>query len=125
MHHPDALSQGDARRWPAQDGCPVGRHRHLEVVHASDVLDNAVACVVPNVDAEGEADLGLHRGQSGPIGLARAPRYLYPMLLRRVLAGGAQWSGWPPGFRQLASSARFGSSFMFLVWTLPEDAIKS
>ena len=23
MHHPDALPQGDARRWPARHGCPV------------------------------------------------------------------------------------------------------
>src|SRR5262245_30402949 len=23
MHDPDAPSQGDARRWPARDGCPV------------------------------------------------------------------------------------------------------
>jgi hypothetical protein len=28
MHDPRALSQGDARRWPAQDGCLVGRSRH-------------------------------------------------------------------------------------------------
>jgi hypothetical protein len=24
MHDPRALSQGDARRWPARHGCPVG-----------------------------------------------------------------------------------------------------
>jgi hypothetical protein len=40
MHHPDALSQGNARRWPARNGCPVGRLCHLEVVHASDMLNN-------------------------------------------------------------------------------------
>jgi hypothetical protein len=33
---------------------PVGRLCHLEVVHASDVLDDAVACVVPDVHADGE-----------------------------------------------------------------------
>jgi hypothetical protein len=33
---------------------PDGRSRHLEVVHASDMLDDAVAGVVPNIDAEGE-----------------------------------------------------------------------
>ena len=54
MHGPDAPSKGDARRWPARDGCPVGRLGHLEVVYASDVLDDAVASVVPNIDAEGE-----------------------------------------------------------------------
>jgi hypothetical protein len=27
-HHPDALSQGDARRWPARHGCPeIWAHR--------------------------------------------------------------------------------------------------
>jgi len=46
MHHPDALPQRDARRWPARHGCPVGRLCHLEVVHASDVLDDAVAGVL-------------------------------------------------------------------------------
>jgi hypothetical protein len=30
MHRPDALSQGNARRWPARYGCPVSRFRHLE-----------------------------------------------------------------------------------------------
>jgi hypothetical protein len=34
-------------------GCPVGRICHLEVVHASDVLDDAFACVIPDVHAEG------------------------------------------------------------------------
>jgi hypothetical protein len=39
MHHPDALPQCDARRWPTRHNCPVGRFSHLEVVHASDVFD--------------------------------------------------------------------------------------
>jgi hypothetical protein len=47
MNHPDALSQSDARRWPARHGCPVGRFRHLEVIHTGNVLDDAVAGVVP------------------------------------------------------------------------------
>jgi hypothetical protein len=33
---------------------PVGRFGYLEVVDASDVLDNAVACVVSDVHAEGK-----------------------------------------------------------------------
>ena len=72
MHHPDALPQRDPRPWPAQDGCPVGRLCHLEVVHAGDVFDDAVACVVPDVHAKGEVCLGLQ----GKSGLARARRYL-------------------------------------------------
>jgi hypothetical protein len=45
LNHSRALSQGDAHRWPTRHGCPVGRFRHLKVVHASDVLDDAVAGV--------------------------------------------------------------------------------
>ena len=63
MHDSRPLAQGNARRWPAQDGCAIGRLCYLEVVYASDVLDNAVADIVPNIDAEGEVSLGLHRGQ--------------------------------------------------------------
>src|SRR5262249_19347400 len=37
--------QGDARPWPARNRSPVGRFRHLEVVHASNVVDNAVGAV--------------------------------------------------------------------------------
>src|SRR6516164_8796155 len=48
-YHPDALPQRDARRWPARHRCPVGRFRHLEVVYPCDVLDDAVACVVPDI----------------------------------------------------------------------------
>jgi hypothetical protein len=54
-------NRGNPRRWPARSGCPVGRLGHLEVVYASDMLDDAVAGVVPDVHAEGEARLGLHR----------------------------------------------------------------
>ena len=42
QHHPDALPQGDPRRWPARHGCPVGRLCHLEVVHASHVFDECI-----------------------------------------------------------------------------------
>ena len=31
IHHPDALSQGNVRRWQARHSCPVGRLCHLEV----------------------------------------------------------------------------------------------
>jgi hypothetical protein len=47
MHHPDALPQGDARRWPARYGCPIGRLCYLEVVYPCDVLGDAVAYFVP------------------------------------------------------------------------------
>jgi hypothetical protein len=38
----------------------VGHLRHLKVVHARDVLHDAVACVVSDVDAEGKMRLDLH-----------------------------------------------------------------
>src|SRR5262249_29171189 len=46
LDHSRARPQGDPRHWPARHRRPVGRLRHLEVVHASDMLDNAVAGVV-------------------------------------------------------------------------------
>jgi hypothetical protein len=104
MHYPDALPQGDARRWPACHGCLVGRFGYLEVVHASDVLHDAVAGVVPNVHAEGKVRLGFH-GQV-PTRLVLARWYLYrhvvasrslPRLLRALPAQpsheAARW-GW-------------------------------
>jgi hypothetical protein len=54
LDHSRTLPQGDGRGGPARHGCPVGRFGYFEVVHASDVLDNAVACVVPDVHAEGK-----------------------------------------------------------------------
>jgi hypothetical protein len=43
VHHAGALPQYDPRRRPACDGCPVGRFRHLEVVHAGNMLDDQLA----------------------------------------------------------------------------------
>jgi hypothetical protein len=43
----DALPQRDPRPWPARHGCLVGRLCHLEVVHASDVLHDTHARIVP------------------------------------------------------------------------------
>jgi hypothetical protein len=45
---------------PTRHGWPVGRFSHLEVIHASNVLDDAGAGLVPDVHAEGEVRLGLH-----------------------------------------------------------------
>jgi hypothetical protein len=38
-----------ARRWPAHHGCPVGRLCNLEVIHASDVLDDVFAKFVMGI----------------------------------------------------------------------------
>jgi hypothetical protein len=52
--------QRDPRPWLARHGCPVGRFRYLEVVYPCDMLNDAVAAVVPDVHAEGEVRLGFH-----------------------------------------------------------------
>jgi ATP-dependent DNA ligase len=48
------------RRWPACGRGPVGCFSHLEVIRASNVLDDAAASLVADVYAEGEVRLGLH-----------------------------------------------------------------
>src|ERR1700756_2386532 len=45
---------------PACAGSTVGRLCHLEVIHACKVLDDAVACVIPVVHAEGDICLCFH-----------------------------------------------------------------
>jgi len=49
---PRTPPQCDPRQGPARHCCPVGCLGHLEIVNESDVLDDAVACVVPDVDAK-------------------------------------------------------------------------
>jgi hypothetical protein len=64
MHNPDALPQRDPRPWPARHGCPVSRLGHLEIIHASDVLDDAVAGYGPYLTpSSGGALGGMHRTQ--------------------------------------------------------------
>jgi hypothetical protein len=60
MHHPDTLPQRDPRHRPARDGGPVDGFGHLEVVGSGDVLDDAVASIVPDIHSEGEVRLGFH-----------------------------------------------------------------
>src|SRR5262245_30139739 len=50
----------DPCQGPARYCCPVSCLGHLEIINASDVLDNAVATVIPDVHAEGEMRLGFH-----------------------------------------------------------------
>ena len=47
VFHSRALPQGDPRRWPARDCRPLGRLRDLEVIDASDMLDDAVGPFLP------------------------------------------------------------------------------
>jgi hypothetical protein len=46
MHDSYALAQRDRRHRPTRHGCPVGCFSHLEVIHASNVLDDAGAGLV-------------------------------------------------------------------------------
>ena len=78
--NPKSLPHGDPRRWPARHGCPVGRLRHLEIVYTSDVFDDAVSDVVPDVYAEGEVGLGFH-------GQRRQERNLAPSARRGLCFG--------------------------------------
>ena len=52
FNHPRVLPQGHCRFGPALAGSMVGRHRDLEILGASHVLDDALAVVGPPVDAE-------------------------------------------------------------------------
>jgi hypothetical protein len=74
------VPQRDPGRRPTRHGRPVSRFHHREVIHASNVLDDGVASLVPDVHAKGEVGLGLH-GQV-PTRLVLARCYLYAMLLR-------------------------------------------
>src|SRR6476660_3996580 len=57
FNYPRALPQGHCRFGPALAGSMVGRHRDLEILGASHVLDDALAVVGPPVDAEREVIL--------------------------------------------------------------------
>jgi hypothetical protein len=78
VHAPRTLAQRDLRFWPSSDGRPIRCHCGLEVVDASDVLDDIVTGTIPNVDAETEIGLRLHGGRptlrlckAAGLGLAR------------------------------------------------------
>ena len=67
---------------PAQGGCPVGRFGYLEIVHTSDVLDDAAGQRRPKCRC-GRRSASWFSWTS-PTRLVLARWYLYPMLLRRV-----------------------------------------
>src|SRR6476620_11672106 len=64
FNYPRALPQGHCRFGPALAGSMVGRHRDLEILGASHVLDDALAVVGPPVDAEREVILRHRRALS-------------------------------------------------------------
>jgi hypothetical protein len=73
MHHPDALPQGNVRRWPACHGCPVGRFRHLEVVHAGSADQHSDADVKPRLCRCNRLAVGVGWGQKKIPGLLGPP----------------------------------------------------
>jgi hypothetical protein len=60
FNHPRALAQGDEHARPALTGCPIGRHCYLEVLDASQVLDDFAAIAAPHVDTVQEKKSGAH-----------------------------------------------------------------
>jgi hypothetical protein len=80
MNDPCALAQRDPGRWPAHHRCPIGRLCHLEVIHTGNMLKDAVAGVVPDVDME-----GMNRGRGGRSG--RVPAKTARQVLTTIIAG--------------------------------------
>jgi hypothetical protein len=78
-YHAPPGCPADARRWPARHSCPVPRLCYLEIVQANDVLDDIVACCVPDIDAERRNEIG-----PGLHGQVRLDSSWPAMLWRRV-----------------------------------------
>jgi bifunctional non-homologous end joining protein LigD len=82
LDHSRALAQADGSERPAFAGSTVGCHCYLEVIYPCDVLDDAVACGIQDVYAEGKVRLGFH----GQVDSTRAgPLVFYPMFAPRLL----------------------------------------
>jgi len=79
MNYSRSLAQNNICFGPARHRCPVGRLRDLEVIDASDVLDNAVRGAHPR----GRQSASWSSWTS-PTRLVLAHWYLYRMLWRRV-----------------------------------------
>src|SRR5689334_18666701 len=60
-HHPRPLPQCDLRIWPSSDGSPIRCDCRFQIIDAGDVLDDVVTSSIPNIDAEREVGLRLHR----------------------------------------------------------------
>jgi hypothetical protein len=70
FNYPCALTQGDGPAWPALAGSPIGCHCYLEVLDASQVLDNLRAIDAPHVDAVQEVKPGAHNWRQRPLSLS-------------------------------------------------------
>jgi hypothetical protein len=65
--HPRALAQGNGYPWPALTGCPIGRHCYLEILNASQMLDDLPAIMAPHVDSIQKVESGAHMVDGGPL----------------------------------------------------------
>ena len=59
-HHPCTLAQRDLRLWPSSECRPIGCDGRFEIIDASDVLDDVVTGIIPDINAEREVGLRLH-----------------------------------------------------------------
>ena len=57
------LIQRDLRLGPTAGSRPVGRDGCFEIIHSGNVLHDAVALVVPDIDTERKVRLGDHAAQ--------------------------------------------------------------
>jgi hypothetical protein len=97
FNHPRALPQGHCRFGPALAGSMVGRHRDLEILGASHVLDDALAVVGTPVDAEREVILW-HRPPSRASASARLSTSFGSTSKTELLTEASALGGPPPGW---------------------------
>jgi hypothetical protein len=60
QHHSRALSERNLRLRPSQTCGSIGGNRRLEIIDAGDVVNEALAGIVPDIDSKGEVGLDLH-----------------------------------------------------------------
>src|SRR5262245_22239813 len=73
FNHPRALAQRDIHPRPALAGCPIGRHRYLEILDTSQVLDDSLAITAPHVDPVQEMNSGGHDWRLSSLRVERTP----------------------------------------------------
>jgi hypothetical protein len=66
-HHSRALPERNLRLRPPQTCGPIGGNGRLEIINTGDVLDEALAGIVLDIDSKGEIGLRLH-GAAPPHG---------------------------------------------------------
>ena len=95
FNHPRVLPQGQCRFGPTLAGSMVGRHRDLEILDASHVLDDALAVVGPPVDAEREV-IPCHRRALSRLGFGSTFSTSFGSTSKTELLTEASALGGPP-----------------------------